>query len=96
MQQHWLSFSSHKLGFLGVVIVEAEGEIQAVCKALQIAGEVGGLACGITGGPVEGFEPKWLNRLITKPEIEEVGEIVPTPTGVNWSVRDEPELGTLH
>lgn len=76
--QHWLSFSSHRLGFLGVVIVEAPTEEAAVAKAINIAPDAAALACQITGGPVEGYDAKWLDRLITKPEIDEIGERVPT------------------
>jgi hypothetical protein len=72
--QHWLSFASHRHGFLGVVIVEAESEREAVAKAISIAPDAAALACGIKGQPVEGYEPKWLNRLITKPEVAELGE----------------------
>jgi hypothetical protein len=72
--QHWLSFSSHVHGFLGVVIVEAPDEEAAVAKAMQIAPEAAAKACTITGGPVDDYEPHWLDRLITKPEIDTIGE----------------------
>jgi hypothetical protein len=72
--QHWLSFSSHLHGFLGVVIVEAPDENSAVAKAIGIAPDAAAKACTITGGPVEGYDTKWLDRLITKPEIDEIGE----------------------
>lgn len=85
MDQYWLSFASHKEGFLGVVIVEAEDEIAALREADRIAGkDITSKACGISGGIVSGFEPKWINRLITKPEIDEIGEITTQPSGIKW------------
>jgi hypothetical protein len=72
--QHWLSISSHKLGFLGVIIVEANDEKEALVKAMDIAPNELANACNIKGVVTEGYDDKWLNRLITKPEVYEIGE----------------------
>jgi hypothetical protein len=74
--QHWISYASHRNGLLGVVIVEAEGVSAALSKGREIAPEAASRACGVQAYVTAGIPAKYLNRLITKPEIYEVGESV--------------------
>jgi hypothetical protein len=77
MAQHWISYASHRDGLLGVVIVEAAGVSEALSKGREIAPDAASRACGIEAYVVAGYDAKWLNRLITKPEINEIGESGP-------------------
>ena len=73
--QHWLSFASHMKGFLGAVIVEAQTPKEALTKARRIAGDqLLAETCSIQGQVTSGIPDKYLNRLITKPEIYDIGE----------------------
>jgi hypothetical protein len=75
MQQYWFTFSSHIHGFLGVVVVEAEHPVRAMEKAAEIAPEATEQACAVACALlIDPLEEKWLNRLIVKPEIDEIGE----------------------
>jgi hypothetical protein len=79
--QFYMSLASHTLGFLGVIIVEAENPSDALTKAREITPDVMSAACEIKGGVVtKPYEAKWLNRLITKPEVFEIADSV---RGVN-------------
>jgi hypothetical protein len=76
--QYWFSLASHIEGLLGIVIVEADSPTEAITKVREIAPEAVKNACGIEGLALPGssYDEKWLNRLITKPEIYEIGESV--------------------
>lgn len=74
--QHWISYASHRDGLLGVVIVEADGVVDALSKGREIAPEAASRACSIEACVTAGIPKKYLGRLITKPEINEIGESV--------------------
>jgi hypothetical protein len=75
MEQYWFTFSSHRYGFLGVVVVEADHPDRAMEKAADIAPEATEKACTVACAVlIDRLDEKYLNRLIVKPEIDEIGE----------------------
>jgi hypothetical protein len=61
--------SSHREGFLGVVIVECDSPLEAFSKVKEIAPEQLAKSCAINHYIGDGIEAKYLNRLILNPEI---------------------------
>lgn len=86
MKQFWLSFSE-PAGFKGVAIVEADSLPEALQKTWDLEINPGGSVSAIQIDPSEHYGPEWLNRLIVRPEINEIGV----------STRDLAEMsGTVH
>jgi hypothetical protein len=91
--QYWLSISSHREGFIGVIIVEAESEQHALKKAYEVSPGTIERACQVKGCMIENHEEKWLNRLIVKPEIDEIGDSI-YQNPITGERSDDPRSGT--
>lgn len=69
----WFSFAD-KTGFLGVVVVEAEGYMQALIKTIQLDLNPGGEVMGLGPMQLGDIASEWRDRLLSFEETQQIPE----------------------